>query len=68
MGNRLLFKLQILQPVIGQILDFKIGTYRLLGLKSFFAEKNFEPNLCQQKIYASESRGPYCEIALQWHV
>ena len=28
MGNRLLFKLQILQPVIGQILHFKTGTYR----------------------------------------
>ena len=28
--NRLLFKLQILQPVIGQILHFQTGTYRLL--------------------------------------
>ena len=67
-GNRLLFKLQILQLVIGQILHFKTGTYRLLGVENFFAEKNFEPNLCQQKIYALESRGPYCELAPQWHV
>ena len=66
--NRLLFKLQILQPVIGQILHFKTGTYRLLGLENFFAAKSFEPNLCQQKICALESRGPYCELAPQWHV
>ena len=31
-GNRLLFKLQILQPVIGRVLHFKTGTYRLLGV------------------------------------
>ena len=67
-GSRLLFKSQILQPVIGQILHFKTGTYRLLGLENFFAEKTFEPNLCQQKIYALESRGPYWERAPQWHV
>ena len=67
-GNWLLFKVQILQPVIGQILHVKTGTYRLLGVENFFAERNFEPNLCQQKIYALESRGPYCELAPQWHV
>ena len=58
-----MFKLQILQPVIGPILHFKTGTYRLLGLENFFAEKNFEPNLCQQKIDALENRRPYCRLA-----
>ena len=61
-GNRLLFKLQILQPVIGQILHFKTGTYRLLGVENFFAEKPLNQTFANKKFVHLKVRGPIASL------
>ena len=58
MGNRLLFKLQILQPVIGQILHFKTGTYRLLGVDSFLRKNILNQTFANKKLMHLKVGGP----------
>ena len=53
-----MFKLQILQPVIGQILHFKTGTYRLLGVENFFAGKFLNQAFANKKFMHLKVGGP----------